>query len=173
MIRRPLRALAALLLLPSGCAGPSSADGPAVRPADLAGVRSALEAARGKPLVVNHWATWCAPCVAELPVLSESARTHAGKVRFLGVSWDRFTEPGPIEETLAKVRASATRAGLPYETLLYTGDPESLWEGLGLSARTVPQTFVLDGRGREVARFEEEVDSKSLEDAIRRARVAG
>ncbi|HKB17136.1 MAG TPA: redoxin domain-containing protein [Planctomycetota bacterium] len=170
MIRRSVRAF---LLLACGCAGPSSTDGPAVRPADLPAVRSALEAARGKPLVVNHWATWCAPCVAELPVLSESARTHEGRVRFLGVSWDRFTDQGPVEETVAKVRATARRGGLPYETLLYTGDPEALWEGLGLSARTIPQTFVFDGEGREIARFEEEVGAKALEGAIRRARGAG
>lgn len=143
-----------------------------MRPADLPAIRSALEAARGKPLVVNHWATWCAPCVAELPILSESARKQEGRVRFLAVSWDRFTEEGPVEETLAKVRATAARAGLPYETLLYTGEPGPLWESLGLSARTIPQTFVFDASGREIARFEEEVDSKALEDAIRRAREA-
>jgi cytochrome c biogenesis protein CcmG, thiol:disulfide interchange protein DsbE len=161
------------LLLACGCAGSSSTDEPAVRPADLPAVRSALEAARGKPLVVNHWATWCAPCVSELPVLAESARAHEGKVRFLGISWDRFTEEGPVEATVSKVRATAAQAGLPYETLLYTGEPQALWDGLGLSARTIPQTFVLDAKGREIARFEEEVDSRGLEDALRRARGGG
>jgi thiol-disulfide isomerase/thioredoxin len=166
-LRRRLLAPLGALLLPA-CGGFSGGGAPA-RVADLEAVRAALAAAKGKPLVVNHWATWCAPCVDELPILTRLARAHAARVGFLGVSWDRFAAEGGLEETVAKVRAVAGRAGLPYETLVFGGPPESLWDGLGLSARTVPQTFVLDAAGREVARFEDEVVEEALEAAIRRA----
>src|SRR5580692_8444537 len=38
---------------------------------------------QGKPVVINFWASWCAPCVQELPVLSNAAAAHPG-VAFLG-----------------------------------------------------------------------------------------
>jgi cytochrome c biogenesis protein CcmG, thiol:disulfide interchange protein DsbE len=40
---------------------------------------------RGEPLVVNFWATWCAPCVKEMPDLQEVAAQAEGKVAFLGI----------------------------------------------------------------------------------------
>jgi cytochrome c biogenesis protein CcmG/thiol:disulfide interchange protein DsbE len=50
-------------------------DGELVRLADL----------KGQPVVINFWATWCQPCIAEHPVLQEGARRYAGRVQFLGV----------------------------------------------------------------------------------------
>lgn len=50
-------------------------DGPPVDLADF----------RGKPLIVNFWATWCAPCVKEMPDLQEVAEEAEGKVAFLGI----------------------------------------------------------------------------------------
>jgi cytochrome c biogenesis protein CcmG, thiol:disulfide interchange protein DsbE len=51
------------------------ADGPDVNLADF----------RGQPLVVNFWATWCAPCVKEMPDLQEVATQAEGQVAFLGI----------------------------------------------------------------------------------------
>lgn len=56
---------------------PCLGQGPSVR---LAGLR-------GLPMVVNVWASSCAPCVAELPIMGEAARLTANRVRFLGIDY--------------------------------------------------------------------------------------
>ena len=56
---------------------------------DLAGNTKRIADLRGSIVVVNFWATWCVPCRAELPMLSELTREYAGKkVRFIAVSAD-------------------------------------------------------------------------------------
>ena len=55
---------------------------------DPAGKELRLQSLQGKPLLVNLWATWCAPCVAELPALDKLAGTLDGKVKVLSVNQD-------------------------------------------------------------------------------------
>lgn len=52
-------------------------------PAKLA---AALREFRGKPVVVNYWATWCGPCKEEMPRIVAAANRYEGKVHFLGVN---------------------------------------------------------------------------------------
>ena len=52
----------------------------------------------GRPLLVNHWATWCDGCVEELPELVELHSQIADKVDFLGVSWDGFQGGGEAQQ---------------------------------------------------------------------------
>ena len=59
---------------------------------DLAGHAHKLSELRGSIVVVNFWATWCAPCREELPLLSQLSHQYAGKnLRFIAISAD---EPG-------------------------------------------------------------------------------
>ncbi len=52
----------------------------------LDGRELALSELRGKPVVMNFWASWCAPCRAEMPTLEEAAKRYRGRVHFLGVN---------------------------------------------------------------------------------------
>ncbi|HZC12803.1 MAG TPA: TlpA disulfide reductase family protein [Thermoleophilaceae bacterium] len=70
----------------------------------LAGGREAFErriaAERGKPVVVNKWASWCAPCRFEFPFLQSQERKRAGEVVFLGVNSN--DNRGDAEDFLAE-----------------------------------------------------------------------
>ncbi|RMG13544.1 MAG: TlpA family protein disulfide reductase [Deltaproteobacteria bacterium] len=97
-----------------------------------------VELAPGTPVLVNLWATWCQPCLAEMPHLAALARRFPG-VRFVGISVDD-------ESALADVKEVVRKRGLRYEVAL---------DGHGESFRVfgvefVPATFVFDRKGRRV-----------------------
>ena len=66
------------------------------------------EALRGKIVVVDFWATWCAPCVEQLPTLRRISEKHAGEVLVLGVNLDRGEDL-----TVEALRAWVAREGVP------------------------------------------------------------
>ncbi len=55
---------------------------------DLKGAKHKLEDYRGKPVVLNFWATWCVPCATEMPLLNEMQRRYEGRVVFIAASVD-------------------------------------------------------------------------------------
>ena len=112
---------------------------PPIRFVDAAGRTHALTAYRGRGVVLNLWATWCAPCVAELPSLAALARAMAGtKIAVLALSSDRGGAP-VVERFYAAHRIT----GLP--VLL---DPEGTVMGL-LGARGIPTTYLITPDGKE------------------------
>jgi thiol-disulfide isomerase/thioredoxin len=98
---------------------------------------------RGRPLVINFWATWCPPCVKELPLLDEFARNQreAG-VQVLGLAVDG---PTPVREFLARQPVSfpVGLAGL---------DGVDIGRQLGNTGGQLPYTVWVDARGRVVLR---------------------
>src|SRR5882672_453579 len=81
-------------------AAPDAAGAPAiaapVKFVDLDGLRAELQARRksGRPVFLNFWATWCAPCVDELPALGNLARELGARdPEIIGVSIDALTVP--------------------------------------------------------------------------------
>ena len=89
---------------------------------------------RGKPVVVNIWASWCAPCRTEMPLLDRAARTYEGRVTFLGVaSRDDRKDAASFLDDL----------GVSYPNLFdSSGDVRS-----ALRVRGFPTTYVFDADG--------------------------
>jgi thiol-disulfide isomerase/thioredoxin len=101
---------------------------------DLAGKSQALSQWKGKPLLVNFWAPWCAPCVQEMPELSAMAAKEGGKhFNVIGIGIDsssnlaEFVKKTPVSYPLYVGGMSGTdlsrelgnvNGGLPYTVLI-------------------------------------------------------
>jgi cytochrome c biogenesis protein CcmG/thiol:disulfide interchange protein DsbE len=106
--------LALALALVAGCerVEPAPADGapaPASAPAfaapdfalpDLAGGQVALAELRGRPVVIDFWATWCAPCERQIPVLNAFHEKHGERIPVLGISVD--ADPNAVPPFVAE-----------------------------------------------------------------------
>ncbi|MES2753324.1 MAG: TlpA disulfide reductase family protein [Pseudomonadota bacterium] len=114
---------------------------PAATLTDAAGKPVTLASFKGKPLLVNLWATWCAPCVAEMPTLDTLAVREAGKLQVVVVNQDSADNAPKVAAFFAERRFKALRD---------LRDPE-----LQLSvayAANLPTTLLYGSDGREVAR---------------------
>jgi thiol-disulfide isomerase/thioredoxin len=110
---------------------------------------------RGKVVVVNFWATWCAPCVVEVPQLIELQRAHPDTLQIVGLS---------LDESLEEVRGFAESAGINYPVALVEPGFDAHFGGVV----GVPTSFVLDPDGHVVARHVGLVSMSVYEDALRR-----
>ncbi len=119
--------------------------------ADLAALQAALGPGGGWR-VVNHWATWCIPCVEEFPELLVLHSRLPPGVRLFGVSWDLFDPRGDEDDIVEHVENFATGHGLRWDSLLVGASvpAETFFARLPALAggnQTVPQTWVLDPSG--------------------------
>lgn len=108
---------------------------------DPAGKRIDIAALKGKPVLINLWATWCGPCVAEMPTLDKLAADNAATVRVVTLAQDGTTPP--------VVSFFATYNFARLEPWL---DPEGKMDyhyGTG----NLPTTVYYDSHGREVWRY--------------------
>ncbi|MCX6031247.1 MAG: TlpA disulfide reductase family protein [Chloroflexi bacterium] len=93
-----------------------------------------LSALRGRPVVLNFWATWCPPCRAELPELQAASGRLAGRVQIVGVDQG---------ESASQVQAFAGSLGLNFTMPLDTATTVSRLYGV----RSLPTTFFIDRSG--------------------------
>ena len=161
----PVRAgaLAALVLIQSCAPAPPEQN---VRIVDLAGLRSALQDLKARITIVNFWATWCEPCVEEIPVLLEVARAHRADVALALVSYDMVMPARLSEErALALVGPFVKERGIDCPVFLYRGEVSALDDRFGLPG-PLPATIVLDRQGVVVHRIEGQATRAQLEDAV-------
>ena len=117
----------------------------------------------GKGLVVNLWATWCVPCVAEMPELQDLARKVAGEgILVLPLSSDRGGA-----EVVRRFYAANRIDGLPV-LLDPRGEAGRAW-----GARGLPTTIVIDRQGRERGRVEGAIDWTSAATVAELRRLVG
>ena len=114
---------------------------------DPAGRELNLGALQGQPVLVNLWATWCAPCVVEMPILDDLAAEYAGGLRVVTVSQDM--------QGAEKVVPFFEKNG--YEMLEPWLDPDNKL-GFALGDGVLPVTILYDASGREVWRVSGEYD---------------
>lgn len=104
---------------------------------DAAGQPVSADAYDGRVLLINFWATWCAPCVEEMPMLAEFQRDHAARVTVTGIAVD---DPG-------RAREFARELGVGYPLLF--GQPEAMLVGrnYGNHSGMLPYSVLVDAAG--------------------------
>lgn len=132
---------------------PATATRPAVRPAgigdplpavvlpDLSGTPVDLRTFRGRPLLINVWASWCAPCVEEMPELARFAALQGEHgIQVLGLALD----------TPEGVRGFLARVPVDYPILLERPGPDDASVRLGNTRGLLPYSVLVDAQGRIV-----------------------
>ena len=115
--------------------------------------------------VVNYWATWCAPCVEELPLLVE-LQELIGADKILGVSWDLF-QGGELSKVCSDVERMKERFGIEYPSMLVVEPPEQFFAHFEVEPQTVPQTIVFSENFEKIYHCTEALKKKDLDDIIR------
>lgn len=129
----------------------------------LSGEPFNLRSLRGDVVVVNVWASWCAPCIAEAPGLQKvHEQTEAEGVRFIGIN---------TEADQAAARAHERRFGVTYPSLAEDGGRVLLRLRGSLPPTATPSTLVLDRNGRVAARVIGRVDASTLQSLVDDART--
>jgi cytochrome c biogenesis protein CcmG, thiol:disulfide interchange protein DsbE len=120
--------------------------GEGAEPIDLASLQ-------GVPTVVNFWASFCAPCVREMPALEEVHIAAGDAVTFLGVA---------VQDRVEDALELADRTGVTY--LLATDPSGAYFTAAG--ATLLPTTLVLDGDGEIVRRLTGEITAEELVEVL-------
>jgi cytochrome c biogenesis protein CcmG/thiol:disulfide interchange protein DsbE len=124
---------------------------------------STADLGKGEVTLVNVWASWCTPCVAEHPFLMRLKQS--GAARIVGVNY---------KDTAEAARAFLARRGNPFEAAGFDADGRA---GVEWGVTKVPETFVVDANGVVVFKLTGAIDAKNLPGellpAIEKARANG
>jgi thiol-disulfide isomerase/thioredoxin len=123
---------------------------------DLAGGKIGLKSYRGKVVLLNFWATWCASCQMELPKFEAWQKKYGGDgLQIVAVSMDDGAAP---------VRRTVRRLNLDFPVVMGDARLGDAYGGvLGL-----PVTYLIDRDGRIAARFKGETDLSEMESQVKR-----
>jgi thiol-disulfide isomerase/thioredoxin len=120
------------------------------------GGQMALSSLRGKPVLVNFWATWCPPCVREMPLLNQFAQSQAARgahaVQVLGIAVDQA----------ANVNRWIARQPLAFPVVLAGAGGVSMTRTLGNISGGLPFTILFDAQGQVQQRKIGELSEQDL-----------
>ncbi len=128
-------ALIVILALTSSSTSNVGKPAPPLPPAVLQPPEVSLATLRGKPALVNFWASWCDPCRQEAPELERLNRSLHGRARLVGVDYT---------DQEASARAFIQKYGWTFPVL---SDPNGIY-GARYKFRGLPSTIVLNSRGK-------------------------
>lgn len=94
-----------------------------------------FKSTQGKVVFVNFWATWCPPCIAEMPSLQKLYDDYSNRVEFLFVTSDKFE----------KVKTFKTKKGFDFEVFNIVSGSQN-----ELKTSSIPRTFIIDKKGEIV-----------------------
>jgi thiol-disulfide isomerase/thioredoxin len=154
----PTGAVAAVILALALPARPGE-PAPKLELHDLKGAAHKLEEFRGKPVVLNFWATWCVPCAAEMPLLNEMQLRYQGRVVFIAASVDEDDMKSAVQSFIKKHKGAAL-------TVMMGASLDSLNDFHLKPA--MPGTVFIDGEGNIVDRISGALKRPDLEERLRK-----
>jgi cytochrome c biogenesis protein CcmG, thiol:disulfide interchange protein DsbE len=122
---------------------------PAFTAETLSGETLALAELRGKPVVVNFWASWCGPCADEAPLFERAYEEYGDRIAFVGVD---------IKDARSDAEAFLARYHLDYPHV--RDEDLAIYDAYGLTGQ--PETFFLDEKGLIVKHIPGPVDEELL-----------
>jgi hypothetical protein len=115
----------------------------------------------GRAVLLNFWATWCGPCIEELPDLVDASRDFTGAgLEVIGVALDAWVI-GTDSETDTRVRSALAHAGAEYLNIIYRGDQGPLRSAFALPG-PIPYSILYDRNGGVVTRWNSQVEIDDL-----------
>lgn len=126
---------------------------------DTTGTKHSLAAYKGRWVVVNFWATWCAPCVKEIPEIAEFGKAHRDVV-VLGIAMD-------VEDGVEKTKQFAKKVGHEYPLVL---EDDTIEKQFG-KIKGLPVTMVFDPTGKKIYDRLGTVSKRFLEDTTKRPKA--
>ncbi|MFM9882415.1 MAG: TlpA family protein disulfide reductase [Burkholderiales bacterium] len=124
---------------------------------DLSGRARSMSEWHGKVVLVNFWATWCAPCREEIPALQETRAAYMDKgFEVVGIALDRAE----------LARGFAADFKIDYPVLIGEGDIIDLMRALGNKSGALPYSVVIDRQGRVSQRHLGLLSAKMMRDMV-------
>ena len=117
-------------------------------------------------VVVNFWATWCIPCVAELEDFAKLDAEIGQKIVFVGVSLDDAV-PDDHAAIVGRVEKMLARKKIEYLNVLYLGNPAQLTSRWNID-EGIPQTIVITRDGETLHTINGRIDTKTLREKLTR-----
>ncbi len=143
---------------------------PDIRVVDLKGLESAVASYRGKALLVNFWAIWCQPCVAELPEFLAVGRQYRDRnAAVLTVSYDLMVPDVTKDDVLKSMSSFVAARKIDAPVLIYDApDYDAINARFGLPG-PVPVTIAFDAKGEIVERHAGSATRQQFEALMRKA----